>query len=66
MKNSMPQNFIKSIIFMLTLGRLIDIPIDMLFSLSALVAELVDAADSKSVVCTDVGVRVSPRAPNRF
>lgn len=30
----------------------------------ALVAELVDAADSKSVICTDVGVRVSPRAPN--
>ena len=29
----------------------------------ALVAELVDAADSKSVVLTNVGVRVSPRAP---
>lgn len=31
----------------------------------ALVAELVDAADSKSVVREDVGVRVSPRAPSK-
>ena len=30
----------------------------------ALVAELVDAADSKSVVLTDVGVQVPPGAPN--
>jgi hypothetical protein len=30
----------------------------------ALVAELVDAADSKSVVRKDVGVRFSPRAPH--
>lgn len=29
----------------------------------ALVAELVDAADSKSVIGNDVGVRLSPRAP---
>lgn len=32
-------------------------------NLCALVAELVDAADSKSVVRKDVGVRFSPRAP---
>ncbi len=31
--------------------------------MGALVAELVDAADSKSAVHTDVRVRVSPRAP---
>ena len=31
--------------------------------LSALVAELVDAADSKSVVLTDVLVRFRPGAP---
>lgn len=30
----------------------------------AFVAELVDAADSKSAVLWDMGVRVSPRAPN--
>ncbi len=29
-------------------------------------AELVDAADSKSVILLDVGVRVSPRAPHLF
>ncbi len=33
------------------------------FVLSALVAELVDAADSKSVVLTDVLVRFRPGAP---
>ena len=35
-------------------------------SLCALVAELVDAVDSKSTVLWDMGVRVSPRAPLSF
>ena len=38
----------------------------LLFTLWAPVAELVDAADSKSVVRKDVGVRVSPGAPTTF